>query len=83
MIIAKNRIESKKTMLKHYSTYIEAFNLILRLCKETLKKCYLELESKDEPTQLEESEMELILSFLQMDEKVPFDQPVQGTSGSL
>ena len=64
MIVIKNRVENKKTMLKHYCTYIEAFNLILRLCKETLKKSFMELQDKEELTDIEEHEMELILSYL-------------------
>lgn len=45
-IIHKNQVENKKSMQKHYTTYVEAFNLILRLCKETLKKALINMESK-------------------------------------
>lgn len=48
MILRRNRIENKKTMNKHYCSYIEAFNLILRLSKDTLKKEYISLEEDQE-----------------------------------
>lgn len=47
MINNRNRIESKKTMFKHYCSYIEAFNLVLRLSKETLKKVYIKASEQN------------------------------------
>jgi hypothetical protein len=45
-IIRGRRIENKDTMRKHFASYTEACNLILRLCQETLRRSIEEDESE-------------------------------------
>ena len=67
-ILNSGRIERKKSMSKHYGSYIEAYNLVLRLCKETLESFADELEQEN--TTEESSKLQLqIVGLLQMSEK--------------
>ena len=53
-------------MFKHYCSYIEAFNLILRLTKETLKKEYIKASGEESSTQ---EYLEKMLSCIELEEK--------------
>ena len=58
-------------MYKHYVSYIEAFNLVLRLSKETLKKEFLAALDKPNAHPMGAEYIDALAQFIEVPEKVP------------
>ena len=67
MINKRGRIESKNNKIKHYCSYIEAFNLILKLSQETLKKEYIRATDLNVSDQYFQS----LTHYISVPEKIP------------